>query len=315
MFSITTELNKYKEQLLQITPTPYGCHLQKAGIPGLPESATTVAAAVIDNIAAGVVIALQDQGDPDTLAVIHLYVRKKYRRIGVGEALLQYVEKKAKDTGKKKTGITACLNRESDQKEAIRQLLLNNKWKDIDYQKSEYFITDTNIVKEPWFNEKLPEGFTLLPWRDISNGEREYLKRNRRRFEEADRELKKYYMDPLDIDNYDHLTSYCVKDEESGHIVGWNITMMRPDKVLIFRKIYIMPKLRSKGLFYPLFAKSISLCVDLCVEDIPRVCFLVQGENKSMRIGIDFLMGHLCSTIADTYVSSKELYSCLLSRK
>ncbi len=303
MFFITTEFIEYKEQLLQITPTPYDYHLQKTGAPGFSKSAPTVAVAVIDGIAVGVVIALQDQGDPGTLAIIHLYVRKKYRRICIGGALLQYIEKKARDAGKKKTGITACLKRESDQKEAIRQLLLKNQWKDMDYQKSEYYITDTNIVKEPWFNEKLPEGFTLLPWRDISIEERGYLKKNRKKFEEADRELKKYYMDPLDIDNYDHLTSYCIKDEKNGHIVGWNITMMRPDKVLIFRKIYIMPELRSKGLFYPLFAKSISLCV----EDTPRVCFLVQGENKSMRIGIDFLMGHLCTTIADTYVSSKEL--------
>ncbi len=307
MFSITTEFIKYREQLLQITPTPYDCHLQKVGTPRLPESATTVAAAIIDDIAAGVVIALQDQGDPDTLAIIHLYVRKKYRRIGIGGTLLQYIEKKAKDTGKKKAGITACLKRGSDQKEPIRQLLLKCQWKDIDYQKSEYYITDTNIVKEPWFNEKLPEGFTLLPWRDISIEERVYLERNRKKFEEADRKLKKYYMDPLDSDNYNHLTSYCVKDEKTGHIVGWNITMMRPDKVLIFRKIYIIPELRSKGLFYPLFAKSISLCIDLSDEDGPRVCFLVQGENKSMRTGIDFLMGHLCTTIADTYVSSKEL--------
>ncbi len=307
MFSITTEFIKYKEQLLQITPTPYCCHLQKAGTPGLLESATTIAAAIIDNIAVGVVIALQDQGDSDTLATIHLYVRRKYRRIGIGGALLQCVEKKARNTGKRRTGITACLKRESDQKEAMRQLLLKCQWKDIDYQKSEYYITDTNIVKEPWFNERLPEGFSLLPWRDISIQEREYLERNRMKFEEADRKLKKYYMDPLDIDNYDHLTSYCIKDEKNGHIVGWNITVMRPDKVLIFRKVYIMPELRSKGLFYPLFAKSIRLCVDLCAEDAPRVCFLVQGENKSMRLGIDFLMGHLCTTITDTYVSTKEL--------
>ncbi len=307
MFFITTEFFEYKEQLFQITPTPYHCHLQKIGRPGLSENSLTVAAAIIDGITAGVVIALQDRGDPGMLAVVHLYVRKKYRRIGIGGALLQCIEKKARDTGKKKAGITALLKRESDQKEAIRQLLLKRQWKDIDYKKSEYYITDTNIVKEAWFNEKLPEGFTLLPWRDISIEEREYLERNRRGFEGADRKLKKYYMDPLDVENYDYLTSYCIKDERNGHIVGWNITMMRSDKVLIFRKIYVMPELRSKGLFYPLFAKSISLSIDLSDEDGPKVCFLVQGENKSMRIGIDFLMGHLCSTIADTYVSSKEL--------
>ncbi len=303
MFSITTEFIEYKEQLLQITPTQYHCHLQKAVTPGLSESATTVAAAVINSIVAGVVIALQDQGDSGTLSVIHLYVRRKYRRIGIGGALLKCVEKKARDTGKRRTGITACLKRESDQKEAIRQLLLKRQWKDIDYQKSEYYITDTNIVKEPWFNERLPEGFSILPWREISIEERDYLERNRMKFEEADRKLKKYYMDPLDIDNYDHLTSYCIKDEKNDHIVGWNITVMRPDKVLIFRKVYIIPGLRSKGLFYPLFAKSISLCI----ENTKIACFLIQGENKSMRIGIDFLMGHLCTTITDTFVSTKKL--------
>ncbi len=307
MFSITTDFIEYKEQLRQITPIPYHCHLQRPGAADLPGSAPTVAVAIINGIAGGVIIALQDEVDPDVLTVIHLYIRKKYRRLGIGGDLLRCIEKKARQARKKRVGIIACLKRGSDQKEAISQFLLKKEWTDLNNQKSQYYINyyinETTIGKEEWFNMELPEGYTLLPWRDIPIEERVYLEENKTKLEEADQKNNDSYMDPLDFDNYEPLTSYYIKDEKSGHIAGWNLTVKMSDDILIFRKIYIMPHLRNKGLLYPLLACSIRLSFENCKE----ACFQVQAINKKMKMGIEILMGHLCYKILDVYVSSKEL--------
>ncbi len=303
MFSITTDFIEYKEQLQQITPIPYHCHLQRQDTADLSENAPTVAVAIINSIAGGITIALQDEMDLDMLTVSYLYIRKKYRRLGIGGDLLRFIENKARQASKKRVGIIACLKRGSDQKEAISQFLLKKGWMDLNNQKSQYYINETTIGKEEWFNQELPEGYTLLPWRDISIEERVYLEKNKVKFEEADQKKNNSYMDPLDLDNYEPLTSYYIREEKSGHIAGWNLTVKMSDDILIFRKIYIMPHLRNKGLLYPLLACSIRLSFKTCKE----ACFQVQAINKKMKMGIEILMGHLCYKILDVYVSSKEL--------
>ncbi len=303
MFSITTDFIEYKEQLHQITPIPYHCHLQRQGTVDLSGSAPTVAVAIINGIAGGVIIALQDEMDTDVLTVIYLYIRKKYRRLGIGGDLLRYVEERAKLACNNRVGIIACLKRESDQKETISQLLLNKGWTDLSNQTSQYYINETTIGNEEWFNMELPEGYTLLPWRDIPIEDRIYLEKNKVKFEEADQKKNYSYMDPFDFDNYEPLTSYYIREEKNGHIAGWNLTVKMSDDILIFRKIYIMPHLRNKGLLYPLLSCSIRLSFKNCKE----ACFLVQAINKKMKMGIEILMGHLCYKILDIYVSSKEL--------
>ncbi len=299
MYYNTDKINLYIEQLKYITPEKYHFFLTEDGF----ISNHIVLTTLIDDVVVGVIIAVPDEGDNLTYTVIHLFVRKNFRRTGIATGLINSLTKIIKKNNYNKLAIITNFKRKSENIVFFKKFILKNQFGPLILKKTEFYSSNKSFVNEKWYTLNINDDYEMILWKDITLSDKKYLQSNKEKFMEKDKMLNEYYIDPFNVIKYDLKTSYCIRKKSTGNIVAWNLTERNINNFVVYRKLYVTFEERNSGILYPLISKSILTCMN----DSNGICFLVQGVNRRMRIGIDIMMGHLCDTIIETYCCIKEI--------
>ena len=298
MCHFTTDVTPYQDLLRRITPSRFHSLLVREG-PGDPPA--LVVCAVLNDVPVGVLIAPPDMEDPAALCILHLLVSEPARRRGVGSGLVRFAEAEAGRRGFASLGMLHHGHRGAPEVGTLRPFFAKNGWGPVQLEKTDYFVRNAAIAQAAWFILDLPAGYELVPWRDLTQQERADVRAQKERFAHLDRRHGDGYVDPFEIAHFEAETSLGVRDVAGGGIVGWCITQDGGDGLLWFRRIYVAPQERNKGILFPLLANAIQRCLGT----FDGAHFTVTRPNRKMKIGMEIMMRGLCGSVIETYSSTR----------
>ncbi len=236
-----------------------------------------------------------------TYSAIHcLHVYEPRTDSDVERLLLTEGERRARALGFHRLEIGPKIPRSYGGQHRLLTLLRRLDWEEIRRQSTSFYGGAANLARERWYRLKLPGGYQLFPWAELTAGERSDLERLSL---EARSQPGMRYLDPLVIEDYDPHSSFGVRNLATGRVAGWMITQPRSVALLCFRRIYILPDQRNKGLFHPLVANSVARCF----EKWSYATFTVAADNDRMRDELIRMVGRYCTAILDCYYCCKRL--------
>lgn len=293
MLYITELDNANRAQFKQIMPTTYHAFLD----PDAPQAENIIVGASMIQTLAGVALALPDPYKIRSYQVPYFFVRPSYRERGIEWLLLEELERRT--CAKRQTQLEIPVRRPagvSTSQTLLRALQERNY--EIRFDSTLFYIRGHDTFpKEQWFQLRIPEGYELFLWKDLTF-------RDMADLEARDAERRKSgkpYLDPFDVDPIDPYTSVGMRKKTTGEVVGWMINAAQSPEQVWFRRLCVVPSERGRGLFYPLLSNAIQLYINTYQVAI----FKVVAENIKMKKVIMKMMGHLCEDILECYWCQK----------
>lgn len=292
MFVIITPNDHNRTQFKRFVPPQF--HQMLESDPALTGS--IILGAEVAGRIAGVLIARPHSEADGRCKIVFFWLCRSDHEEVMAKALLSECQQAAHLRGQRKLEITPHFPLKNEHAPTFFRLLNELHWDDIRLLYTTFYIHDQSIAHEHWFQLQLPDGYELFYWRTLRPQEKAVLQ-----FRQDEFTHQRYpYLDPFVIDAFEEQTSLGVRQQATGHIMGWMINTMSSPGVLCFRRLFIIPEARSKGLFYPLLANSINAYF----RHYQSATFNVAAENTTMRSVVLKMMGHLCDTVLETYSCS-----------
>ena len=180
-----------------------------------------------------------------------LYVNPSHRNKGVGTKLV-FLSLEALRT----ENMTACVTfhtKDDPHAPFIEKILEKTRWEGTrNFMKRCYF--NPYEFKAPWFHLNLsyPEGFESFLWKDLTDKERDYLRRNEKqgRFPQ--------FLYPLkDEEIIEPINSLGLRYKKE--IVGWLVTHRTDPDTIRYSSFFIEPSLKKRSLSIKLLLDSLHL--------------------------------------------------------
>lgn len=218
-----------------------------------------------------------------------IFIKPKYRRLGVATALLKDMEKVA--VNNKCHGIIFVFIHDNPFHDIFNKLLRKCGW-DLPAQTDMllYTLDMEGLVEEdaPLFTlMELPAGFTVSSWNELSKQE----------FAEIKKGQGKWYPELtspfLEQERVDPINSIFLRDEENK-IIGWTITHRLNSETMLYRNVFVKEEFRSMGYAMLLMGNSIWRQYD---RGIFKLMFCVHVRNTTMTKIIGRFMKPLNFTV------------------
>jgi GNAT superfamily N-acetyltransferase len=211
--------------------------------------------------------------------------------------LLEKAEERIRARGFRRLQLALKVPRRCRGANSLLTLLQREGWA-YHLQWTRFYSTGVRVPQERWYRLEMPEGYDVFPWKQLTAVEREHL------LLRAACPDDRRYLDPLIVADFDGSTSLGVRKRSDGSVVGWMITERVSPTLLCFRRLYIVPTERSKGLFFPLLANSIEVMLQ---QGGRSGTFAVEADNVKMCEVLVRTLGRHCMAILDCFYCSKRL--------
>jgi ribosomal protein S18 acetylase RimI-like enzyme len=304
MYYLTTPDRDNRHQLARIIPPRFrSCVEDDQG-----RADIVLIGAYVDHAPVGLLIGAPNESKAHSYTLCHLWVSRDYKDLGIERALLLEGERTIRTRGylhmEMQPWLLCGARRPGAPPEAREPVTILHElgWNEVSFRHTSFHLSRgacLEISKEPWFRLEVPQDYELFFWRDIESREKELLRSK----QGEPKNESRHYMDPLEVDPFDPLTSLALRWKPSGRIVGWMINDVVPESVLRFSRLYVLPSKRRQGLFPPLLSNSIALCL----KYYAHATFEVAAANGAMRAAIVRMLGHWCDAIVDHYFCRKDL--------
>ncbi len=188
--------------------------------------------------------------DPTVAHLLSLYVDPEHRGRGLGESLLHRFEEILRDAGKKCVRATYMTGKATI--EIFEHVLQKCAWDAPHTRMVVVRSTIPVINKAPWMSlTELPEGMQIVAWGDVTEAQRESLRRSH--------EEKPWIAEdliPFDHEeNYDPCTSVALVHD--GQLAGWVINHQMSRELIRFTCAYMRPDLQRLGRIVWLYVESV----------------------------------------------------------
>lgn len=295
MFYIAELTNQNKRFFEHLVPTKlrYLLHQDQEQTGGI------VLGAGLEEKLVGVLLALPHPEDDTSHVIVYLFVTKRYRAIGIEHALLAEYEKRVRARGRTKLEMAPKVMMNTRQAYDLLTSLRENGWHEIRLLHTAFYLHDYSITRAKWFQVSVPEGYEIFYWRDLTAQDRNALYVQGSRLLQQNQE----YLDPFVVTLFDDYTSLGLRRKTSGQVVGWMINEYISPTHVRFRRLFIIPEERSKGLFFPLLSNAITYAF----KYYQHAVFHILADNRKMKSAVIKMMGHLCDYILECYYCKKEL--------
>jgi len=226
-----------------------------------------------------------------------IFIKPKYRRLGVATALLKDMEQAAGTN--KCHGIYLGFIHDNPFHEIFNKLLRKCSW-DLPAETDMllYTLNMESLVEEdaPLFTlMELPGGFTVSSWQELSKEEFAKIKKGHGIWYP---ELTSPFLEEKRVDP---LNSVFLRDEEK-QIIGWTITHRLDSETMLYRNVFVKEEYRSMGYAMLLMGNAIWRQYD---RGIYKLMFCVHVKNKSMTKIISRFMKPLNYTVKNKLRFSK----------
>jgi GNAT superfamily N-acetyltransferase len=233
----------------------------------------------------------------ECLGVVYLFVKKKYRREGIGSVLLKKMEKIAHSLNLNLLIWEMRFKYPAVLFDIYKNFLLKNGWEEPFLKKIFVAITGTKIKEKKWYQDRIPVNYRTLFWRDLNKKYIDQIRFYERKYEDC--------LTPLavELDLIDDHSTILLIDESKDKLIGWMVNQRGMEKFVLFRRLYIIPEYRGKNLFFPLLCSSITKVINRDSKGY----FFIEGKNIKMKNTILRLMGDIAEEIREFYYSKKKL--------
>lgn len=220
---------------------------------------------------AGLVLAQVSGAAPATVELVSIFVAPAFRGRGVATDLLACLEQAARQdagvrqvTGVYMTGAsTAALERVFAKREfpppALRKIVLK--------------FTPEEAAECDWYKKaRMPAGASIFPWSELTDAERDALKRSQAEHPWIHPELEPWRCD----DRFDEVSSVGMRKD--GAVVGWVINHRPAPGLVTFTMSFMRSDLARRAAIFPLYVASIERLMGTGV-----ICsFVTSAQFESM---------------------------------
>lgn len=211
--------------------------------------------------------------DGDVAELIYIYVRKKFRRFGIGSSLIQHLEQRL--------NVASCTMYSTSFVRGINGSDGLEKF----FSKNEYHLAGTDMfifnmtlqeqyLALPWMkNIQLPRHFTIFPWGELTDQDRMDILAGKNDWYPAT-------LDPLQYkEKIERDTSLGLKYKND--IIGWLITYYTASNKLEYANLFTKHHFQTRGRGIALMMKAMELQLQKRPED-QQLYFRVAADNQRM---------------------------------
>jgi GNAT superfamily N-acetyltransferase len=254
-------------------------------------------AATVDGQPAGLAIATQAN---QSAMLLSIFVQPQHRRQGIGAALLQAVEQELAKNGCDQIQIIYVT---SAQTPGLERLLAKYDWtqptrrmivcKVMINQMADQIMSNPRAHR----HSQLPSAYQLLPWKDITEGDRQLLQRpTANPWIPPDLHPCRYEQ------NFEPINSVGLKYH--GQLVGWLMTHRLDQNTIRYTSAYVRPDLQKMARTIPVYIHAVQLQKQ---AHIPRAVWTVP---VSYPTNVNFMLRYTSNcleSLEESRVSQKNI--------
>lgn len=219
---------------------------------------------------AGVVVA--DMAAADSAEIVWLYVVQRLRGRGAGTSLLQAIERRALESGKKCAILMYFPDEETG---GLEDFLSASGWT-ILTSRLTIFCINARIKQAPWFDRwTIPKVFEVFPWIERTDRDRDSLPGIISKIPEILRPSRYEH-------SFDPNTSIGLR--RNGRIMGWLLTRQAGPKTLFYNAMFVHEELQGTGLAFAMVAEAVRREIEVYGPDSVGVIAASQGNPAMMRL-------------------------------
>ncbi|MGI8743217.1 MAG: GNAT family N-acetyltransferase [Bryobacteraceae bacterium] len=208
-------------------------------------------------------LALGFQPTSDKVDLLSLFVEPPYRREGIGAEMLRAFESESERRGANR--VAACYTADLSRGDELGMLLSRSGWLE-PAPRMLVCHAGKKIVTAPWIAKyRLPSKFAVIPWPEITAGERQALERRRAQIPET--------LFPLDweVERYPLESTNSIAIRSAGELSGWLITHRLSQDTVRYTCAYVNANLQR-----------LAVGVGLIIEAIERQVTALGPESRAI---------------------------------
>ena len=191
------------------------------------------------------------EGQASNAEVLSLFVAPPFRGRGLGTALLDQTGVYLARMGAKKAIGVYMTGQPSQQ--AVERVLAKAGWSTPEVRQLSLRFTFEQVLRTGWYGKyPLEKGYTVFPWKDLTDAEREGLRESQRATGWIKPDLEPWRSD---AENFEPVSSLGIRLH--GEIVGWIINHAVDDRVIRFTCSFIRRDLGRRGKIVPVYTEAV----------------------------------------------------------
>jgi uncharacterized protein (TIGR03032 family) len=230
--------------------------------------------------------------------VLSLFVAREHRGNGVGSTMLAHLEDALAREGC--DAVFLAFRDDWPSVPAIERLLEKNGWPP---PQPHLWLckTDERIADAPWLDRlRLPDGFTVFPWSELTPEEREVIQRR-----QEDEPWYPLTLTPFQLEErIEPLNSLGLRYDD--RVVGWMITHRTAPDTVQYTSLFVERELQGRGRALALMAEAIRRQLAV-VDEIPYGTFQVEVANETMKRLVDRHLRPYLASLTELRRSRKAL--------
>lgn len=225
----------------------------------------------------------------DSATILSIFVEPAYRSQGIGRSLLVYLEQVLQQRGCKDLELVYTAGKSTTPH--LEHILQKDGWNPPSLRMLICKALPVQMMEAPWLHKySLPSGFTMFPWCDLTEAERNSILEKQNALPWYPEELSPFSEEEI----IEPLNSLGLRYQ--GEVIGWMITHRLAPDTIRYSRLFIKKELQKLGRAIPLLAESIKMHYG---SHIPYGIWTVSQENSAM---VNFVK----SRMADYMLSIKE---------
>ena len=224
--------------------------------------------------------------------ILSLFVAPGHRQQGIGTALLIQIEKMLTASSCQQIDFLYGLNLTTP---VIERMLKQQNWTPASAYSLQCLTNLETIEQAPLNRYTFPQKFTIFPWSELTDLEREKIERRENGLNYPNE------LCPFRSGRIEAPSSIGVRDRDE--VIGWSIVEQLTPNCVSYSSLFIRPEYRSIGLGLHLLLASVNR--QIVDKSVTMVSFIVLQENTAM---VKFMTRHLApylTTINSYWKSSK----------
>ena len=230
--------------------------------------------------------------------LLSLYVAPHLRNVGVGTALLKTLEDEFRRRGVSRVSTVYMTGKQAIP--AFERVLAKRGWDAPTTRTISVRFTLEQIERFPWINRyHLPAEFTIFPWVELTETDREALRRSQDSDHWIANDLQAW---DHDYYGFEPITSLGLRGPEG--VVGWVINHAISETTLRFTCSYIRKDLGRRGRIVPVYSESLTRVKQTQFTDCT---FVAPVQHRTMVHFVHRWMEPWVSFVGETRGSAKML--------
>lgn len=294
MYTISSLNNQTAQRYECLTFPSYQKQLQKIG------STTIAIGASLMQQPIGLALAeIKSYSDGTSATVLSLFVKERYRNLGIGTALMIKLEAKLLVRGCNRVELIYMSGKATTT--ALEKLLTKLGWGEFKSRLLVCKSTTEKLAKAPWLRQRqLPSSYSIVPWVDLAPKYKQKIAQRQQQQEWYPESLNPFG----EPDLLEPLNSLALLHHDE--VVGWTINHRIEPDMIRYTSLFVRKDLQKIGRAIPMLTEAIRRQINS--EIIHNIC-CVEAANAPMLQFVQRRLSPYLTSLTETKGTQKLLIS------